>query len=286
MAWHSTWNDPPQPRRSGLTPPGVKILLIINVVAFVLDFLFKVKGPPGTPPMGVLTALGALRVTNAALIYPLVTYQFLHAGFFHIAINMLILWMLGRHIESRLGRRQFLYLYLLSGVLGGLLQVGFNILMTRWYGPAILHQPTVGASGAVMGILTAFAVLYPREELYVLVLFFFLPIQARWLALIYFMIESLAAYEAITTGVTGNVANAAHVGGMVLGFVWMQWGTRIAAAMRRRAPRPRAGPFEGTRERNQAELDRILKKVHERGVESLTLREKMFLQDMGNRFGD
>jgi len=288
MAWHTTWNEPPQRKRgllggSGGRRSGVKIIVLITVAVYILDAVTRVAL---RAPIGLLTHYGALRVDNAPFLYPFLTYQFLHAGLWHIGLNMLVLWMLGRHIERELGTRQFVYLYFLAGVLGGVCQVALNVIMTRWYGPAMLASPTVGASGGVMGILVAFAVLYPREELYVLVGFFFLPVQARWVALVYFLIESYAAYDAIATGARGHVANAAHVGGMVLGFVWMKWGTRIVARMPRGARRPRPGSFERNREREQAELDRILKKVHERGVDSLTLREKMFLQDVGNKYRD
>jgi len=292
MAWHPTWNDPPRSRpsmgaRSGMTGRGVKILLLINVVAFVVDMLFRVRldGAAGQT-IGVLTEFGALRVTNAHLLYPLITYQFLHGGLFHIAINMLVLWMLGRHIERALGTKQFLYLFLGSGVLGGVLQVGFNVFMAEMYAERFLTQATVGASGGVMGILTAFATLYPRQVLYLFILFIPMPIEARWLAIGYFVIETFNAWREISGQALSPTAHAAHVGGMIVGFVWVKWGYRLLQAVRERPHRDGAAFFSRGSSRDKAELDRILDKIHRDGVGSLTTREKLFLQEMGGKFRD
>jgi membrane associated rhomboid family serine protease len=289
MAWHPTWNEPAEagyrPRRKPWS--GVKTLLVLNIAAFIVDMLFRVRiGPDPREVIGVLSQFGALRVTNAYLIYPFITYQFLHGGFFHIAINMLVLWMLGRHIERALGTRPFVYLFLASGVMGGLFQIGFNVVMAQAYGDVFLNQPMVGASGGVMGILTAFAVLYPRQVLYLFIFFIPMPIEARWLAIGYFLIESFNAYLEISGKALSPTAHAAHVGGMIVGFVWVRWGTRLFQAIRQR-PRRDRGPFYSRGDdRDRAELDRILDKIHREGVGSLTTREKMFLQEMGGKFRD
>jgi len=292
MAWHPTWNEEPRRRPaygfggSG-TGRGVKILLLINIAAFVVDMVFRVRyGEGARETIGVLTEFGALRVTNAWRIYPLITYQFLHGGFFHIAINMLVLWMLGRHIERALGTKQFVYLFLGSGVLGGVLQVGFNYVMSQAYSEVFLTQPTVGASGGVMGILTAFATLYPRQVLYLFILFIPMPIEARWLAIGYFAIETFNAWREISGQALSPTAHAAHVGGMIVGFVWVKWGYRLVQAVRDRPRRDEGGFYRRGDGRDQAELDRILDKIHREGVGSLTTHEKMFLQEMGGKFRD
>jgi membrane associated rhomboid family serine protease len=290
MAWHPTWNEPVEERRRPRQWPwsGVATLLVLNIAAFVLNLAFREQvGPDPRDTVGILTQFGALRVTNAYLIYPFITYQFLHAGFVHILINMLILWMLGRHIERALGTRAFVYLFLISGVVGGLSQIGFNVVMSEAYSPAFLQRPMVGASGGVMGILTAFAVLYPRQVLYLFLFFIPLPIEARWLAIGYFILESVNAYMELTGRALSPTAHAAHVGGMVVGFVWVKWGHRIAQAVRSGRPRKDRGPvFRRGGDRDREELDRILDKIHREGVGSLTMREKMFLQEMGGKFRD
>ncbi|MGB2798061.1 MAG: rhomboid family intramembrane serine protease [Phycisphaerae bacterium] len=296
MAWHRTWNEPPPPgsargffSRRPRRWSAVGILVLVTVAVYVLDW---------ATGYGIILPLGALSVNSLARLqlWRLVTYQFLHGGFWHIGINMLILWMLGRHIEQGLGRKRFCYLYLLSGVVGGLCQVAFNVLMTRWYGPAVLDHATVGASGSVMGVLMAFAVLHPRQELYVFIFFFPLRVEARWFALGYFILESVYAWQALTLGLVDNVAHAAHLGGLGVGFVWMKFGDRVAAWWRyHKGPagsqhtsqsRGREAKEETKEEaKDEAEVDRILRKIHEEGIDSLTPREKMFLQDVSRRRG-
>lgn len=305
MAWHRTWNPdaPGQGRGRGFFRPrmpwkfsGVTILVLITVAVFIVDYVtspvIELPNDRIVRGQGPIQKIFALRVTNAWLLYPLISYQFLHGGFFHIFFNMLILWMLGRYLESGLGRKQFFYLYFISGIVGGLFQIGFNVLMARWANePAYLQQPAVGASGAVMGVLMAFGTLYPRERLYVLVLFFFVPIEARWLAIGYFVIETVHAVQALTSGASTGVAHAAHVGGLVVGYIWIRFGRLIYGrlqGLKRRAVGTGAGPPQGRgrEEAERAEVDRILKKIHQQGIASLTTREKLFLQEMSRRYRD
>ena len=287
MAWHPTWNEPTAPRRVGVfgrwrrRPSAITLLVLVTVAVYVADWMtgFRFILPLGALSVGVVMRLQLWR---------LVTYQFLHGGLFHIGINMLILWMLGRHIEGRLGRKQFLALYFLSGLVGGLFQLGFNVLMTRWYGPAALEQFTVGASGSVMGILMAFAILYPREELIIFIFFLPMRIEARWFALGYFILESVYAWQALALGLDDRMAHVAHLGGLVVGFVWMRYGSVFSRLRYRlkRGERIRKEVRPGWRpDEEETEVDGILKKIHEEGIDSLTPREKMFLQDASRRRG-
>jgi len=287
MAWHETWNEPPGTAlgrgfagwRRRLS--AVTLLVLVTVAVYAADWL---TGFRFISPLGALSVDRVMRLE----LWRLVTYQFLHGGFWHIAINMFILWMMGRHIEHRLGRKQFLGLYFLSGTLGGLFQLGFNVLMTHWRGPAALLQPTVGASGSVMGVLMAFAVLYPREELLIFIFFFPLRVEARWFAVGYFILESVYAWQALALGLDDRMAHAAHLGGLVVGFVWMKFGAPLASWLGRlgRKSRVRDEVRPGWRASDdEAEVDRILKKIHEEGIDSLTPREKMFLQDTSRRRG-
>ena len=291
MAWHTTWNEPPTPKRRWLTdrggffPPGVKLVLLVTIGVYVVDVLSR----------GALSRIGALSVRSLLHleVWRLVTYMFLHSlgSIAHIGWNMFIFVMLGHTLERQLGSKRFLWLYFLSGILGALFEVAFNVLMHMQHGPFMTPQgpmtfldiPAVGASAGVAGVLVAFAVVNPRA---VFLLFFFLPIQARWLALIYVLGETRHIFVGLSQGWVDGVAHAAHFGGMVLGFVWVKWGMRIAASLKRTTGPARGGSVERSRQREQAELDRILKKVHEQGVDSLTLREKMFLQDVGNKYHD
>ena len=294
MAWHPTWNEPTDDRprrrfmadRGGMMPPGVKVILLLTVGVFLADGFTN----------GALSRFGALTVTDVLhlQVWRLVTYMFLHGGIGHIFWNMFIFWMIGNMLERQLGTKQFLYMYFAAGILGGVFEVGFNVVMHYEHGPimtrggpiSFLDIPAVGASAAVAGVLVGFATLNPRA---IFLLFFFLPIEARWLALVYMVVETRHIVFGLQTGWTDNVAHAAHVGGGLLGFVWMKWGYRIAAALRRgsRARDDGGGSFLRQGDgRDQGELDRILDKIHREGVGSLTTREKMFLQEMGGKFRD
>ncbi len=298
MAWHPTWNEPPRQRPrfmmggGGAFPPGVKMVLLATVAVFLVDVVTR----------GRLSQYGSLSVRDLLHleVWRLVTYMFLHGGFAHIFWNMFIFWMIGQTLERQLGTRQFLWLYFAAGLVGGLLEVGFNAVMHLEHGPitsaggqvvmtpegplTFLDIPAVGASAGVAGVMVAFATLNPRA---IFLLFFFLPIQARWLAIIYMVIETRHMLMGLETGWTDGVAHAAHVGGMIVGFVWMKWGHRIAQAVRSGRPRKDRGPvFRRGGDRDRGELDRILDKIHREGVGSLSMREKMFLQEMGGKFRD
>lgn len=291
MAWHSTWNQPEPERRPlfmgrGTVAPGVTLILVVTVAAFVLDSLTH----------RLLTHHGGLSVNQLMQghLWRLVTFQFLHSGLMHIGLNMLVLWMLGVALERQLGTRQFVFLYLLSGVAGGLLECGFNAAMYWHYGVPIvqtehgfmplyfLQQQTVGASAGVAGVLVAFAVLNPRAEF---LLLFLLPIEARWLAIAYVGIETIPMVQGFF-GHLDTVAHAAHLGGMAMGFAWIKCGGGLARWWAHHDRRPVASGFYGTPERedeDEAELNRLLDKIRDQGTDSLTLREKLFLQEMSRR---
>jgi len=290
MAWHETWNEPPPRRRrffsrDGFFPPGVKLILLLTVGVFVLEMFWA--GPLFA--VGSLSLRGLLRLQ----LWRLVTYMFLHGSTDHILINMFVFAMLGVSFERQVGTRRFLWLYFGTGIAGGLFEAAFNFLMYLKHGAVpldaaghtFLTMEAVGASAGVAGILVAFATLNPRA---IFLLFFVLPIEARWIAIIYALVETRHIVGGLTRGWTDNVAHAAHFGGMALGFVWMRygsvfsrWRTRLKRGERiRKEVRPGWRPDE-----DEAEVDRILKKIHEEGIDSLTPREKMFLQDASRRRG-
>jgi membrane associated rhomboid family serine protease len=290
MAWHPTWNEPPRQRPrfmmggGGAFPPGVKMVLLATVAVFFIDHFTR----------GALSRYGSLSVRDLLHfeVWRLVTYMFLHGGFPHIFWNMFIFWMIGQTLERQLGTRQFLWMYFAAGIVGGLLEVVFNVIMHVEHGPiqtpqgmlTFLDIPAVGASAGVAGVMVAFATLNPRA---IFLLFFFLPIQARWLAIIYMIVETRHMLVGLQTGWADGVAHAAHVGGMIVGFVWVKWGYRIVQAVKSGRPRRDSGPFFSRgRDRDREELDRILDKIHREGVGSLSMREKMFLQEMGGKFRD
>jgi len=187
----------------GPITPAVRALIILNVAVFVMELV--VAGAGGETALGTLFewfALTPAAVFTKLFVWQLVTYMFLHApqGIFHILFNMLILWMLGSDVERTWGARRFVRYYLICGIGGGLAHCLF------W-------QPvTIGASGAVFGIIIAFAMLFPRRTILFMGLF---PLTARQLALILTGIELLSLGAFTPDG----VAHLAHLGGALTGFL-------------------------------------------------------------------
>lgn len=181
----------------GITP-AVKNLILANIAVFLGQILlpqFINAGIFGLIPQSV---------TRNFTIWQLVTYMFLHGDFWHIFFNMFVLWMFGIRLEGTWGTQEFLKYYFLTGVAAGVANVLWN------FGSPI---PTIGASGAVYGLLAAFALFYPEERIY---LYFLFPIRAKYFALIFGVIEFLSAYS------QDGIAHIAHLGGMVAGFFYIK----------------------------------------------------------------
>src|SRR6202008_2569552 len=138
--------------------------------------------------------------------YPwqLFTYMFMHGGLMHLLFNMFALWMFGMELENTWGSRKFMLYYLICGVGAGL----SNLFIGPLFGPA---GPTVGASGAIYGVLIAFGMMFPDRPIFV---YFLLPIRARYFVLIYITLEVYAGI----TGTADGIAHFAHLGGAAVGF--------------------------------------------------------------------
>lgn len=207
-----------------LIPPVVKNLLIINALAFLAFQLPALSGfmqqwlplwPAGTPR--VAAGPGGVP-TSVPQFYPwqLITSAFLHGGFGHILFNMFGLWIFGMRIEQTLGSQRFLIFYFACVLGASVLQ----LLVTSapfLFGigePRIV--PTLGASGGVLGVLAAFALLYPDEPIY---LYFLFPIPAKWLAL---GLAALDLYNGVV-GTASGIAHFAHLGGMLVGVLLIQY---------------------------------------------------------------
>jgi rhomboid family protein len=191
---------------SGYFPTGVKWLLISNTAIFVLTYLAA-----GTGLLETIFRWLALRpyaVIHSFAVWQLGTYLFLHGGIWHLLINMFTLWMFGISLERDWGTRQFLKYYFICGVGAGICDVTVNALLGNW------GSSTIGASGAIYGLLLAFGLLYPDST----VLFSFLfPIKAKYFVMIYGAIALLGAMK-----INSGVSNFAHLGGMLFGFVYLK----------------------------------------------------------------
>ena len=240
--------------------PWVQRLLIANVLVFALQYFL-----PGTTSL--------LQFDPALILvrpWTLITYMFAHGGFGHIFFNMLALYFFGPPVEQRLGENRFITLYLISGIVGGLFSI-------------VLGFPIIGASGAVMGVSLAFARFWPRQQV---LIWGVLPIEARWLVIIYAAIDVLgfAGYG------TRGIANLAHLGGLAGALLYLlfldrrQGARRFKAAATPKVADTTLGGWQKVDRNsvhavNRDEVDRILDKISASGIGSLTPQERQFLSN-------
>ena len=182
-------------RPSQKIPPVVLNLIIINAIVFVAQLAFDSS-------FG-LTNILALYPYNSGLFkpYQLVTHMFAHGGFLHILFNMYALWIFGSVLERMWGPKKFLIFYLVCGLVAGLTQMFF-----------VTNAPAIGASGAIMGLLAAFAYTFPNTEFFIIPFPF--PIKAKYMAAIFAAFDIFGGFAG-----TDNVAHFAHLGGLVMGLI-------------------------------------------------------------------
>jgi membrane associated rhomboid family serine protease len=282
--------QPEYGRRMSLTVA----LIIVNALVFLFELL--VSGNPHS--LFIEDHYFALSGDGlkSGFVWQLLTFQFMHAGLLHIFLNCWAIYVFGRAIEETLGWKKFLVLYLSSGVVGGICQVLVALL---W--PGLFGGPVVGASAGVFGLVAAFAVLFPEREL-LLLLFFVLPVRLS--AKMLLMLSAVLALAGIVFPIN-HVANAAHLGGMLAGVVFIrqfiqgcgwQWEFPSHRAAPRELVSPRAGkgsfwrsasdqPDEdlSTDEFVKSEVDPILDKISRQGIHSLTAREREILEKARER---
>ena len=203
------------------TTPVVNILLIVaNVLVFFYMVYTSTLAPGsenvfmmahGTVPLRVSQFLQGRGTAESALL-PLVTSIFLHSGLMHLAGNMLFLWVFGDNVEDYFGHLGYLVFYLLCGVGSGLIHVLFNLDS---------RIPAIGASGAISGVMGAYAVLYPRHRILTFFFIFLIPVPAILILGYWFVIQFLEGVNGIGMRVQGGgVAIWAHVGGFVIGVLF------------------------------------------------------------------
>jgi membrane associated rhomboid family serine protease len=237
---------------------AVKYLLIVNIGVFILCAL---AGQEATENFKDVFALQSPHRWEGYELWQLITYQFIHADTWHLLMNMIALYFLGPSLERYWGWRHFMIFYLACGVAGGLAFLGLG---------SFVHSsvPIIGASGAILGVLGACAVLFPEI---VLILVFF-PVPIRVAALLFGAIYVLNVLQ------TRDLADACHLAGLATGLVWV-WA--VPAVRRRVFTRRRKGQWEKLLDEERADqelVDRILAKVHREGMQGLTWRERRALR--------
>jgi membrane associated rhomboid family serine protease len=208
-------------------------------------------------------------------VWQLLTYQFMHAGWIHLILNSWALIVFGSALEQMLGARRYLTVLFLSGIAGGVFQVLLGMVWPAYFGGAV-----VGASAGVFGLVAAFAALVPNQELTMLI-FFVIPVRmrAKTLLILSFVIALMGIIFPM-----GNIANAAHLGGMAMGWFYVKkiignpalMGTVESKPLFRfRSRSPVAKPAE---ELDESDVDAVLDKISARGINSLTSKERAILE--------
>ena len=253
-------------------PSGVKFLLIVNIVVFVLvelsghqSLLFRT--------FGLVPSL----VWSKFKIWQLFTYLFIHGGIFHIFFNMFVLWMFGKDLESQWGKMEFLLFYFVCGIGAGLITVLFSVNSI---------VPIVGASGAIYGLLLAYGFTYPNQMVY---LYGLVPIKVKYMVL---GLGAIAFFASLSAS-QSNVSHITHLSGMVIGLIFIyfniNWKVIKLWYIRMRLKGLSQQPAKQDNEEAQMkkQVDKILDKLNDSGWDSLTEQEENYLTQASKRlFGD
>ena len=186
----------------------LKAIIGANAAMFVATLL--------VPSLTLYLGLLPVAVVEHFWLWQLATYMFLHGGLFHILFNMLALWMFGAELERTWGTRYFLKFYFVTGIGAGLLTVVFSLLPFG-FARSLYGADIIGASGAIYGLLLAYALYFPDRP--ILLIVFWVP--AKWCVTI---LGAIAAYSSMAEA--GGVANATHLGGLLVGYLFLR-GARI-----------------------------------------------------------
>ncbi|MEX2403914.1 MAG: rhomboid family intramembrane serine protease [Balneolales bacterium] len=262
-------------------PVAIRTIISINLGVFIIQSL----GGTGLNNL-LVSYFGFIPEWGTTITQPwrLVTYMFLHGSFLHILFNMLWLWWMGRPVESQLGAKNFLVIFLGSGVGGALI----NLVLTNLF----VSNVTIGASGAVFGIMVTFALLFPRTPI---MLLFLPPIEAR------FLVAGLIAFDLLFIAQADNVARIVHLGGAFSGYLllklyyrgynydlWLEsfvkkWKREKKDVRKKKSKMHSVSEAEIVEEYDQSELDRILDIISKKGYEGLSDHEKQILFELSKK---
>ena len=273
------------------------VLLMVNAAAYLLQIaVTRFSDFPAEYYFAL--SLGGLK---HGYVWQLLSYGFMHGGLMHLLFNCWAIYVFGLDVEAALGWPRYLTLYLASSILGGLAQAAAGLALG-----GIFASPVVGASAAAFGLVAAFALLFPDR---VILLFFIIPIRARYLLWLSAGLALVGCFDPQPSGPGGaHIADAAHLGGMLAGVLFVRYALhwnwewpRIQRpqpqASRRLVPvkagrskpwgRPRIAPAEevGPDEFVSREVDPILDKISAHGIHSLTERERGILEAARTKIG-
>ena len=247
-------------------PPAIKNIIFVNAIIFIMQSINQ--------------SLGAVIERQFALIpydiiynfkiWQLVTYLFLHGGFWHIFFNMFVLWMFGSELEREWGTKEFIKYYFITGIGAGV----FNLLLS--------DAPTIGASGAVYGVMLAYALRYPDRLVYI---YFLFPVKVKYLMAFLVLVSFFSTFGSSGDG----IAHAAHLGGIIVGFIYLKYWI-LLYKVKRILPNLSFGKKQNSDLKytkggdNKTEyyrriIDELLDKINKVGYLNLTEEEKKLLEE-------
>jgi membrane associated rhomboid family serine protease len=191
----------------GPLTPAIKALIAINVAAFLVALV--------VPAVALLLGLRPADVVERLYLWQPLTYMFVHGGIFHILFNMLALWMFGVELERMWGSRYFTKFYFIAG--GGAALTTLVVSFMPGFGGEVYDALTIGASGAVYGVLLAYALYFPHRPIY---MYFVFPIPAKYFVMIIGAISLLASMG----GPGGGIAHTTHLGGLAAAYLYLKGG--------------------------------------------------------------
>ena len=283
-----------RPQGFSILPLVVKNLLIINAIFYLGTWAADVAWHIDLSDYLGLHYIGASDFRP----YQFITYMFMHGNFAHLFFNMFALWMFGNSIENVWGPKRFLIFYFVCGIGAGLTQelvqyIQLSDIVEHYQYVNLGNRSipvddylnmltTVGASGAVYGILLAFGMMWPNARIYI---YFAIPIKAKWVVIIYGLLELFSGFSSVD-----NVAHFAHVGGMLFGFLLIMywryqmgdWRPKFKVKFKKDDDQENSRPmsdwdYNQQRADDDKRTDEILDKISKGGYDSLTKEEKEFL---------
>lgn len=249
--------------------PAVKHLIFINVIIFLLRLVFANTG------WFQFLGLQSPDMLSQFRLWQLFTYFFIHFDFWHLAFNMLALWMFGCDVEKRFGTKSFYQYYLLTGVFTGICVAVVGKITGE-------HSITIGASGAIFAILLAYGVLFANKTI-TLLLFLIIPVsmKARTMVLIFAIVEFIAGVGPNF----GKVSHIAHLSGLIIGYFYFMlvYPDQISRFDLFKAVRHWRLSKRIKVVNPEEQVDEILEKISKSGIDSLSKKERDILSSASKR---